>query len=62
MRKEEEEKAVEDSEKTTEGEASEGKQAVDGQEAEGPKDSTEGPLAPEINREGEQIRSAGDQT
>ncbi|KAI7502265.1 hypothetical protein KC367_g2287 [Hortaea werneckii] len=62
VRKEEEEKAVEDSEKTTEGEASEGKQAVDGQEAEGPKDSTEGPLAPEINREGEQIRSAGDQT
>ncbi|KAI6830841.1 hypothetical protein KC332_g2187 [Hortaea werneckii] len=61
VRKEEEEKkAVEDNEKTTEGEASEGKQAVDVKEAEASKDSTESPPAPEINREGEQTRSAGD--
>ncbi|KAI7165883.1 hypothetical protein D0869_10767 [Hortaea werneckii] len=63
VRKEEKEKkAAEGSENPTEGEASEGKQAVDGKEAEGPKDSAEGPSPPELNREGEQARSAGDST
>ncbi|GAB1737867.1 hypothetical protein NU219Hw_g2341t1 [Hortaea werneckii] len=61
VRKEEEErKAAEGGEKTTEGEAGEGKQGVDGKEAEGPKGSAERPPSPELNREGEQTRSAGD--
>ena len=59
-KEEEEKKAAEDSEKTAEGAASEGKQAIDGKGGEVPEGSTEPPSAPGLSREAEQTRSGGD--